>query len=302
MLKRALVVAFLASLLPLSPALADVPSQASSGVPNFSHIVLIVMENRSEASIIGNPAAPFINSLAGSYASLDNYSAVSHPSLPNYLALAGGDTFGITSDCTSCDVPDRNIADLLAAAGISGMAYMEDLPRPCFSSPSSGRYAKKHNPFMYFDDVRNDPARCGSVVPFTQFATDLAANQLPQYAWITPNLCNDMHDCSVATGDQWLASNVSALLSSPAFAQQSSLLAVVWDEDDGSAANHVPLLLAGQQVKRGYVSHAPANHYSLLRTIEAAWKLPALTPNDTNAQPITDVFGGVDGSLVDGRR
>ena len=287
MLGRVLGLAALALSL-ATPALAQ--SQPPASVPSFSHIVLIAMENRSEGGIIGNLAAPYINSLASSYTYLDHYSAVAHPSLPNYLALTGGDTFGVTADCTACYVSARNIADLLPAAGISGSAYMEGMPAPCFKDASSGEYAQKHDPFMYYDDVRNDSARCGSVVPYSQLATDLAANNLPQYAWISPNMCHDMHDCGVAAGDQWLAANVPPLLNSPAFTQQSSLLAIVWDEDDGSAGNRVPLILAGQQVKRGYVSHVPANHYSLLRTIEAAWNLPRLTANDAAAAPISDAF------------
>jgi len=253
------------------------------------HIAVVVMENRSETTIIGNATAPYINSLASSYTYLDGYSAVTHPSLPNYLALIGGDTFGITSDCTRCYVGARSLPDLLSDAGISGKAYMEDMPRACFSG-STRTYAQKHNPFAYFDSVRNDPGRCQSVVPYSELASDLTSGQLPSFVWITPNICHDMHDCGVASGDRWLADNLPALLSSPAFTQQPSLLALVWDEDDGSAANLVPLILAGPQVKRGYVSHAPANHYSLLRTIELMWGLPALTANDAAAQPILDAF------------
>jgi phospholipase C len=259
----------------------------SAAVPPLAHIAVIVMENRAEASIIGSPSAPYINSLAAGYSYLDNYSAVAHPSLPNYLALAGGDTFGVTSDCTRCFVNAPNLTDLLANAGVSGKAYMEDMPRPCFSG-SAGQYAQKHNPFIYFDDVRGDAQRCQAIVPYGQLLTDLAANQLPSFVWITPNLCHDMHDCDVATGDRWLAGVVPALLASPAFSEQPSLLAIVWDEDDGSAGNRVPLVLGGSAVKRGYVSHVPANHYSLLRTVEAAWNLPSLTANDAAAQPIVD--------------
>jgi len=258
-------------------------------IPSFAHIAIVVLENRSEGSIIGNASAPYVNSLAHAYAYLDNYTAVAHPSLPNYLALIGGDTFGITSDCTGCFLPARNLADLLADAGISGKAYMEDMPRACFAG-SRGRYAQKHNPFAYFDDIRNDPRRCQSIVPYTELATDLATGNLPSFIWITPNLCHDMHDCGVSTGDRWLADNLPPLLGSPAFSQQPALLAIVWDEDDGRALNRVPLILAGPQVRTGYVSHQPADHYSLLRTIEAAWGLPPLTSNDANAQPIGDVF------------
>jgi hypothetical protein len=288
MVRKALLLAASLWLLLIPAALAA--PVAPPAVPSFSHIAVMVMENRSSAAIMGNANAPYINSLAASYAWLDNYSAVSHPSLPNYLALTGGDTFGITSDCTRCYVGARNLADLLPEAGISGSAYMEDLPGACFTG-SAGQYAQKHNPWIYYDDVRTNAARCNSIVPYSQLSADIAGNHLPNFMWITPNMCNDMHDCSVAAGDRWLAANVPPLLNSPAFTQGKGLLAIVWDEDDGgSAANRVPLILAGPQVKPGYVSHTPANHYSLLRTIETAWNLPPLTVNDAAAQPISDPF------------
>lgn len=270
-------------------ASSQVQASATGAVPQFAHIVTIVMENHGEAGIIGNASAPYINSLASTYTYFDNYSAVSHPSLPNYLALTGGDTFGITSDCTSCFVSGTNLGDSLAAGGISGSAYMESMPSSCFQG-NSGAYVQKHDPWMYFDSVRTSSGKCNSIVPFTQLAVDLANNHLPAYVWITPNSCNDMHDCNVTAGDRWLAATVPQLLSSPAFTQQSSLLAVVWDEDDGGSSNRVPLILAGSSVKRGYVSHVAANHYSLLRTVEVAWGLPTLTANDAAAQPLSDAL------------
>jgi len=108
--------------------------------------------------------------------------------------------------------------------------------------------------------------------------------------WITPDMCHSMHDCGVASGDRWLAENVPPLLASAAFSRPGSILAVVWDEDDGRPGNRVPLILAGPSLKRGYVSHTPANHYSLLRTFEGALGLGSLTANDAAAQPIQDVF------------
>jgi hypothetical protein len=262
--------------------------RAPANLP-VAHIAVIVMENRPQTAIMGNPNAAYLNSLAAAYTYLDNYSAVSHPSLPNYLALIGGDTFGITQNCERCYLPARNLSDLLFEAGISSKAYLEDMPRACFSG-STRTYAQKHNPFAYFDSVRNDPERCQTIVPYSQLAADAASDQLPSFIWITPNLCHDMHDCGVAAGDRWLAENVPQLLNSAAFTLKPSLLAITWDEDDGSAGNRVPLILAGSRVKRGYVSHTPANHYTLLRTIETAWGLPQLTANDAAAQPLTDIF------------
>ena len=266
----AAMLGLMASMLPVQLLASDnLAVRAPAAFPT-AHVAVVVMENRPQSAIIGHPNAPYLNSLAREYTYLDNYSAVAYPSLPNYLALTGGDTFGITSNCSNCYIAGRNISDLLAEAGMSGKAYMEDMPRPCFCGRTR-TYAQKHN-------------------PYSELAIDLAAGQLPSFIWITPNMCHDMHDCGVAAGDRWLAENIPPLLSSPAFSQRPSLLAIVWDEDDGSAANRVPLILAGPRVKRGFVSHAPANHYSLLRTIEAIWGLPSLTANDAAALPLTDVF------------
>src|SRR5258708_10735572 len=192
-----------------------------------SHLVVIVMENEELGSIIGSGDAPYINSLARRYASASDYHAVSHPSLPNYLALTGGDTFGISSDCTDCVVRASSIADQLDGAGVSWKAYMEDMLKPCYSGASYRGYAKKHNPFVYYTSVATNPSRCAHVVPFGQLAADLRGGRLPTFAWITPNLCDDMHDCSVATGDRFLKRLVPYLL---AGLGPHGLLALVWDE------------------------------------------------------------------------
>jgi len=161
------------------------PSVASSAVVSRSpapegfrapsptrRIAVVVMENKEYGAVAGSPDAPYLNGLARRSAVAESYFAVTHPSLPNYLALIGGDTFGITSDCTGCHVSARNVVDQLKAAGITWKAYMDGVPRPCFTGSSAGRYAKKHNPFVYFDDIARDRARCSKIVPMTQLRAD----------------------------------------------------------------------------------------------------------------------------------
>ena len=129
---------------------ATIPTTAPRPVPlpRFTHVVVVVFENHEASAIIGNPDAPTFNALARRYAILTNYDAVAHPSLPNYLALVSGSTHGISSDCTDCVVRARSLADTLAAAGKTWKTYAEDLPYPGFTGGSSGRYAKKHDPFL----------------------------------------------------------------------------------------------------------------------------------------------------------
>jgi acid phosphatase len=254
-------------------------------------VFVIVMENHSYGEIVGSASAPYANRLIGSGALATSYYAAAHPSLPNHLALTGASTFGVTSDCTTCWVAAANLGDRLEAAGSTWKAYEESMPSPCFVGDSYP-YAQKHDPFIYFNDIRTNASRCQShVVPYTQLATDLkSTSTTPNFAFITPNMCNDMHDCSVATGDSWLQAQVPAILDSPAFTTQHSLLAITWDEDDSSASNRVATIFAGAYVGAAARVATSYNHYSLLRTIEAARGLSTLTANDANASAMTGMF------------
>src|SRR6476661_6321017 len=172
---------------------------SAASVPAFSHIFEIVLENHETTSIIGSSSAPYINSLAQQYGLASNYYGIRHPSLPNYLALIGGDTFGVTNDCTNCFVNAPNLVDQLEGAGKSWKSYQESMPSPCYIGDAGSLYRQKHNPFIYFDNIRKDPARCNKIVPLTQLDADLKANTVPNFVWITPNLCDDTHDCPIET-------------------------------------------------------------------------------------------------------
>ncbi len=261
---------------------------------NIAHIFIIMDENRPFDTIVGNPALPFINSLINQYSLATNYSAVTHPSLPNYLAITSGSTDGITTDCNppsaGCIVNVRNIADQVEQSGRSWKEYAESMPSPCYAY-NSGNYATKHNPFIYYSDIVNNRQRCSShVVPFSQLNSDLKSiGTTPNFAFITPNLCNDMHNCSSAAGDYWLSQTVPQILDSKAFTTQRSLLIITWDEGY-SGDNQVATIIAGSAAKRHYQSAQPANHYSLLHTIEYLWGLPPLTAQVEQAPLMTDVI------------
>ncbi len=264
------------------------PSQA------FDHIVIILEENKSQAAIIGNPSAPYINQLANKYSVATNYSAITHPSLPNYIALTSGTTAGIVNDCnppnSGCQANVANIADRLEQAGKSWKAYAESMPASCYAN-NSGSYAVKHNPFMYYPNIRNNSDRCKShIVPFSQFSADLNSPAgLPNYSFITPNMCNDMHDCSVQTGDAWLARLVPQILASKTFTKQHSLLVITWDEGSRTD-NTIPTIFAGPAAKLHGSSSASYSHYSLLRTVEANWKLRPLTQEDAHTSAMSDLL------------
>ena len=268
-----------------TPAATPLPTPTPIGsgtLPNFSHVFLIVMENEESTGIMGNNAAAYINALATGHGLATQYFAVSHPSLPNYLALTAGSTFGIASDCTGCYVNATNIADQVESSGRSWKGYLESMPSSCYVGDAYP-YMQKHNPFIYYNDVRTNAARCAEhVVPFTQLSTDLTNGTVPNFAWITPNMCNDMHDCSIATGDAWLANVVPGILASSAF-QNGGVLFITWDEGESSAGccgnatgGQVATLVIAPNGIAGLRSTIAETHYSLLRTIEDAWGLSAL--------------------------
>jgi len=258
-------------------------------IPDFTHVVLVVFENHEATEIAGSSSAPTFNALARSYASLTNYDAVAHPSLPNYLALVSGSTQGISSDCTDCIVSARSLADTLEAAGKTWKTYAEDLPYRGFTGSSAGRYAKKHDPFLYFRDVVDSRARRTRVVPFTRLARDLARHRLPDFSLVVPNLCDDMHDCSAATGDAWLKARIVPLLHSPEL--RGGVVFVVFDEgtSDTGGGGRIEALALGPTVERGSRFTKATNHYGLLRTIEDAWGLPRLGHSRTGT-PIGGIW------------
>jgi acid phosphatase len=261
-------------------------ARAGGTVPRLGRIVVIMFENKDYAQVIGSSKAPTFNSLARRSALATNYCAVTHPSLPNYIAIASGDTHGIHSDCTDCTVSARNLADSVEAAHKTWGVYAEDLPRVGFTGPRSGNYAKKHEPFVYFRDVFTNRRRLGRILPLSR----LSPARLPDFTLIVPNMCHDMHDCSVAQGDAWLKSFLPRLQRSPQLRGGAIFLA--FDEADGGnsgGGGHVPLIVLGSTVRPHSRTAAPLSHYSLLRTIEDAWHLPHLG-RSASAGPITGIW------------
>jgi hypothetical protein len=272
---------------PTATTAATVPHAVR--LPRFTHVLVVVFENREADQVAGSPDAPTFRELGRRYATLARYDAVAHPSLPNYLALVSGSTHGITSDCTTCVVQAPSLADTLAASGRTWKAYAEGLPYPGFTGASAGRYAKRHVPFLYFESVLQSRARRDRVVPFAQLARDVARRRLPDFALVVPDLCHDMHDCSIATGDAWLRAHVRPLLASPALA--GGVVFVVFDEgtsNEGGGGSVVALAL-GPTVRPGSAFSQPTNHYGLLRTVEDAWGLPRLG-NSATATPIGGIW------------
>ena len=256
------------------------PSAWAAGVPTPDHVVVVVMENHSYKEIVGSPQAPYITSLANSGANFSQSFAVTHPSEPNYLALFSGSTQGITDDSCPHTFSGANLGSELIGAGKSFTGYSESMPSDGYTGCTSGSYARKHNPWVNFTNV---PAS-SNLVYERHFPTDFT--QLPNVSFVVPNLCNDMHDCSISTGDTWLKNNLDAY--NQWAKTHNSLLVVTFDEDDSSQSNQIPTIFTGQHVKPGnYTEHV--NHYNVLRTLEDAFGLPC-TANACSATPITDAW------------
>lgn len=231
---------------PQAPAPAPVPQR---------HVFLIVMENQSFAGAL---TGRFTASLASQYREADNYHAITHPSVPNYLALTSGSTWGVQDDSYH-SLPKQDLGSQLTRAGVPWRAYMEGLTDAgCLRSPLP--YDPGHNPFAFYGG--GCPA---NVVPFTSFATDIAGST-PRFVWITPDRCHDTHDCSVDVGDQWLSQVVSLITRSTAW-KTNGVLLITWDEDNGVANNKV-LTLVVAPGRNHLASSRPYTHYSLLATVE----------------------------------
>ena len=242
-------------------------------------VAIIVMENEEFNDVIGSAGTPYINALARRGGLAAQMYATTHPSLPNYLALTGGSTFGIDDDCTGCSVPGAGLAGQLESRGIPWRAYMQGLPSPCATADGPDRYAKKHDPFVYFRSFVGRPSCARSVVPLSRLATD-ERRGLPRFVWITPDLCNDMHDCDPSVGDRFLSGLVPGLVR--ALGREGVLL-LTWDEgtsDDGccrlAQGGHVALIAVGGGVRQASRVGTAVDDYSVLQTVEDIFGLRRL--------------------------
>src|SRR6266487_4587 len=311
---------------------------ATQAVTGLRHIFYIMMENHGLNDILGNNTdAPYLNQLANSYGVALHYFGVTHPSLPNYLAAISGDFQGIWDDCpagttVTCEPEEfgslltrgeavnasnrahmfggQTLADQLEAHNLSWKAYMQSMPTIGFTGGSIALYAQKHNPFVYFTSIRNNPARMQRIVPLTLFDQDSKSANVPNFVWITPDVCSDMHGVSagaaqslgipacatydgiIARGDNFIHTIVPEIMSSPAW-NEGSAIVIAWDESNGSSSGcckspagvngvtlgggNVPLLvITSKGMRHLVVGDREFNHYSLLGTIEQMWGLGCL--------------------------
>src|SRR5258708_11489686 len=306
---------------------AGANSADRSSLKNFQHVFVIMMENTGYDSLIGNPNAPWINNAAARYGLAKTYYGVTHPSQPNYIAATSGSTNGVPDD-NDITISVPNIVDQLEANGKTWRAYMQSLSL-CVTkldhACGNQLYERKHDPFVSYQDVQSSPARMANIVDLSQFSSDLASNNVPDYVWISPDQCNDMHGragpssdpCNfgnvqglIATGDAFLSSTLIAIMHPHAWPGNSAFF-ITQDEshftgsgpfgfgatsgccDANPGGGHVVTLTISHSDHSARTSSVAYNHYSMLATIEGGWKLGCLgfTCDTANVTPMSDLVG-----------
>ena len=305
-------------------ALADVESsadvsgdQSSSGdarVPDggnghaISTVFLILMENHDWSAIKGSASAPYINgTLLPSASHAEQYynPPAIHPSLPNYLWLEAGQNFGILDDndpSTNHQATTMHLVTQMTGAGVTWRAYEEDIPGTACPLSNTGNYAVRHDPFVYFDDITTGPAASctQNVRPYTELAADLAANSVARYNFITPNVCDDMHDdksnnstCastdSVRDGDTWLSTEVPKIQASAAYKNGGAIF-ITWDEGEGDDGPIGMIVLSPLAKGAAYSSSTHYSHSSTLRTMQTIFGLSPFLGDAANATDLRDLF------------
>ncbi|HWU89949.1 MAG TPA: alkaline phosphatase family protein [Kofleriaceae bacterium] len=283
------------------------------GGPNpIQTVFLIVMENHNWSSIKGSASAPYINNtLLPMGAHAENYLNVPglHPSEPNYLWLEAGNNFGITNDnnpSSNHQSTTQHLVTQLQAASISWKSYQEGITGTTCPLTATGLYAPKHNPMLFFDDVTNTNSSTSQnciqhVRPYTELATDLLNNTVARYNFITPNLCNDMHNStgcatsdSVRNGDTWLSTEVPKILASQAY-QNGGVLMITWDESEGGDFPIGMIVLSPMVKAPGYSNTIPYNHGSTLRTVQEIFGVTPLLGGAATSTDLGDLFSNFGG-------
>ena len=328
-MRRAIAAAGFASLLTTIVGAGTVSADSSrTDLKNYQHVFVIMMENTGYDTLIGNANAPWINMAASTYGLATNYTGVTHPSQPNYIASTAGIQGADSDSDETLAVP--NIVDSLEGAGKTWKAYMQSyslcataLDHAC----GNQLYERKHNPFITFADVQSNPARVANIVDFSQLDADLASGNVANYVWISPDQCHDMHGrggpstdpCNfgdvpglIATGDQFLSDTVGKIMASPAWTGNSAIF-IQWDESDftgsgfqgfgddsgccdaipGAGGGHVVSIVISHSDHAARTSNVAYNHYSMLSTILDGWQLGCLgfTCDTANVQPMSDLTG-----------
>lgn len=263
----------------------------SAQVPSSRHVVVVVEENHDYSQVIGSGAMPYLNSLANQYGLATQYYADTHPSIGNYFMMTVGRII-TNNDNYNKIVTADNLVRHLRAAGKTWKSYAEGLPSVGYVGGNTGLYVRRHNPFTYLSDVYNSQVQRQNLAPFTQFATDLSKNALPDISFVIPNLIDDAHNGTPRQADAWLKTNIAPLLTNSAF-KQDGILIIVFDEsasDNTHGGGRIACVVVGPTVIPGLKSSILYQHQNLLRTISDAVGLTTFPGAAATASPMKDFF------------
>jgi chitodextrinase len=275
-----------------NPVVSGGPCGVTTTAPaKYSHVIVIFMENHRYSDVIGSSSAPYMTSLAKGCGTATSYSSVGSPSLPNYIGFTSGSTQGISDDKAPAShvLTVDNIFRQVRTAGLSEKSYEESMPGNC-ALTGSGNYQPKHNPASYYTGGSDRQACQSNDVPLGTTSSgalisDLKNDTLPNFSFITPNMCNDTHDCSTNTGDKWLSQWVPQILDSKSYKSGNTALLITYDE-----YTHMPTMWIAPSVKPGTTSATNFNHYSLLRTVEDMLGLKSYIGGASGATSMRSTF------------
>ncbi|MEQ1722685.1 MAG: alkaline phosphatase family protein [Pseudobdellovibrio sp.] len=251
----------------------------------FDRAITVIFENENYTAAIKQP---FFNQLARRGANFTNFSAITHPSQPNYIALTSGSLNNVTND-KLVDINSKNIVDLLEAKKLTWKAYIEDYPGNCFTGNLSGKYVRKHNPFISYLNIQNNASRCANIVNASNFEQDAANGTLPNYVFYVPNNRNNGHDTNVTFADKWYSQKFTKYVNDTNFMQNTILISTFDEGQQNAKLNQIYTSIVGATVKSGDVS-AQVNLYSLLNLLEDNWSLGNLGKADVTAAPIPNIW------------
>ena len=262
----------------------------AAALPAFGHVVVVVEENEELTDVIGSTSMPYLNGLASNFGLAKDFFAVTHPSIGNYFQIAAG-TVATNDDGYNQPLDLDNVVRQLVAAGKTWKAYAESIPSAGYTGSDVYPYMRRHNPLVFFTDVRNSPAQLADVVPFTQFAADLADGALPQYSFVSPNMINDLHDGTPEQADAWLRDNIAPLLANSQF-QRDGLLIITFDEGNSSShgGGNIPWIAVSPFSKSGYQSTTLYSHASTLRLSLAGLGVASFPNDSATAADMSEFF------------
>ncbi len=271
-----------------TPAAPRAATSAATSTHRVTKVLIFMVENHALSQM--QTQMPYTYSLAKKYAYATDYSAIRHPSLPNYLAIAGGSTFGVTDDANppAHHIPGPSIFDQALAHHLTAKTYADSMPSKC-DLTNSGNYAVRHNPWVYFVGSR---AACrANDVPVGALATDAKAGRLPNVAMVIPNLVHDAHDDTLAKSDAWIKARIVQVMAGQDWKSGRLAIVITADEDDRLHSNKV-LTVVASRYQSHRVVHTALNHYSLTRLVDDILGVPYLR-SASKAASMTKAFGVV---------